>query len=308
MKLVVLNSIRLVNKMSILIELFEAFVNLDEFRYAIIAGLILAFLAPLIGSVVVIRRLSFIADTLSHFSLAGVTFGVFFGQLINVGGISPTIIGVVFGVLGTFLIEKLRGFYKNYKELSMPIIMSLGVALSGIFISLSAGINSKYINGLLFGSIYNIRLIDLLYILIITAFILSFAAIAYKKIITLCFDETYAKVSGVNVKLIQTLITICLAFVISFFLNLIGVLLISALMIIPISIGILVGKSYVHTLKVSIIFSELSTLLGFLLSFLFDLPTGSTIILTNIFFLFAIIIYKSIKNKFIIKDFNKETK
>ena len=130
-------------------------------------------LAPLIGSVVVIRRLSFIADTLSHFSLAGVCLGVILSRLIDFGMVSPTIMGVIFSIIGTFLINKLRSYYQNYKEISMPIIMSLGLALSGIFINYSSDINSNYTTSLLYGSIYSVKGNNLILILIISVLILG---------------------------------------------------------------------------------------------------------------------------------------
>ena len=128
----------------------------DIFVWPILASLLVGVLAPLIGSVIVIKRLSFIADTLSHFSLAGITFGVLLARILSetiFSGVSPVIMGIIFSVSGTFLIEKLRGFYKNYKELSMPIVMSFGAALTGIFIALSHGSSSSMTNSLLFGSL-----------------------------------------------------------------------------------------------------------------------------------------------------------
>ena len=129
----------------------ESLINFEPLRYALIAGICIGFIAPLTGSVVIIRRLSFIADTLSHFSLAGVTVGIFLSKLLShVININPIYMGVLFSIGGTFIIELLRGFYKNYKELSMTILLSMGVALSGLFIALTPGISTSYTTGLLF--------------------------------------------------------------------------------------------------------------------------------------------------------------
>ena len=263
-------------------------------RYAIIAGIIVGVLAPLIGSVVVIRRLSFIADTLSHFSLAGVCLGVILSKLIDFGMVSPTIMGVIFSIIGTFLINKLRSYYQNYKEISMPIIMSLGLALSGLFINLSSDINSKYTQSLLYGSIYSVKLNNLILIFIITAIIFVFAFFFYKHIITICFDETYARVSGLNVKLIELGLTIALSLVISLFIDIIGVLLIASLMILPIASSILLGNSFKQTLIISFIISEVSILIGFILSFHLNLSTGPVIILINIVIYLIILLIRYI--------------
>ena len=286
-------------------DYFKYLFELEMLRFALIAGVFVGLLAPLIGTVVVIRRLSFIADTLSHFSLAGVALGVFLGSLTEDTWISsfvePIWMGIIFSVVGTLLIEKLRGFYKNYKELSMPIIMSLGVALSGIFIALSENGNKNRTNSLLFGSIYAVDRQDLLLILLITTLIFIIIIVFYKKIITLCFDETYAKLSGINVKGLQLIITIVLALFISIFMEIIGVLLISSLMILPVASSILIGKSFKHSCLLSIVFSEISVIFGFIISFNVSIPTGPVIVLINILILviimFAKKVAKSIKKK-----------
>lgn len=275
---------------------FKSLLDFPPFLYALIAGICIGIIAPLIGSVVVIRRLSFIADTLSHFSLAGVTFGVFISKFIpNTFFIHPIYLGVIFSILSTFLIEKLRGFYKNYKELSMPIVMSFGVALSGIFIAISDGISTSFTTGLLFGSLMSVSLTDLIVILVVSIAIIIFAAIYHKQIISLCFDEVNARISGVNVKVLQTIITIILAVVISLFIDFVGVLLISALLIVPVAASILIGDSFKGTIVSAIIISEASILVGFYISFHLRLPIGATVVLLNVIVLFITMLIVKIK-------------
>lgn len=280
------------------LDFFDVLAEFEIIQYALIAGIIVGVLAPLIGTVVVIRRLSFIADTLSHFSLAGVCLGVFLAKLTRgtalAAYISPLWLGIIFSVTGTFLIEKLRSFYKNYKELSMPIVLSLGVALSGIFIAASEGSASNLTNSLLFGSIYTVSRSDLIFILIFTVAVFTFIIIFYQKIILLCFDETYATLSGINIRAMQLTITIVLALFISIFMEIIGVLLISALMIIPVAASILIGDSFKNSTIISIIFSEVSILLGFIVSYDLQLPTGSVIVLFNIIILILVMLFRKI--------------
>lgn len=286
----------------ILTSFFEALFKYDFIFYALIAGILVGILAPMIGSVVVIRRLSFIADTISHFSLAGVCLGVILSRIIIFENVSPVLMGVVFSVLGTFLIEALRNFYKNYKEISMPIVMSLGLALSGLLINISPYINSQYTTSLLYGSIYSVSLSSLIIILIASALIIAFAAIFYKQVLTLCFDETFARISGLKVKLLQLAITIILSLVISLFLNVIGVLLISSLMILPIAAAILIGSSFLKTVLLSIGFSEISVFCGFIISYHTDLSTGPIIIILNLLIYTIIIIVKTIRKRYFKKE------
>jgi len=288
-------------------DFLRALINFESLQFAFIAGIFIGVIAPLIGSVVVIRRLSFIADTLSHFSLAGVTFGVFLSKIIspNLININPIIMGIVFSIAGTFLIEKLRGFYKNYKELSMPIVMSFGVALSGLFIAITPGISTSFTTNLLFGSIMSVDRSDIIIILIFSVSIFVFATLFYKQIITLCFDEIFARVSGINVKVLQLGITIVLALAISIFIDLVGVLLIASLLIVPVAASILVGNSFKGTIILSIIFSEVSILFGFYFAYDFDLPVGPSVVLLNILVLATVMIITNIRT---IKFKNKETK
>lgn len=285
----------------ILLGFWQSIIELSEFYiWPILAGSIVGILAPLIGSVIVIRRLSFIADTLSHFSLAGITFGVLLAQILSntiFKNLSPVFVGIVFSVGGTFLIEKLRGFYKNYKELSMPIVMSLGAALTGIFIALSNGTSSNMTNSLLFGSIFTVSSTDLIYILIMAVGIVLFIIFYYKKIVCLCFDETFARVSGIRVKTLQLSITVILAIFISTTMQMFGVLLISALMIVPVAASILIGKSFKKTVIIAAVFSEISILLGIYLSYVFELPSGSLIVIINIAILIVIMVLNSFTKK-----------
>lgn len=265
-------------------------------QYALIAGITVGVIAPLIGTVVVIRRISFIADTLSHFSLAGVSLGVFLSFALQGTGLeriaSPLALGVVFSILGTLIIERLRNYYEKYKELSMPIVMSLGVALSGIFIALSKGNANNITTSLLFGSIYTINTTDLLSLIIIAVFIIVIAFAYYNQIVVLCFDETYAKISGLNVKLMQTMITFTLALFIAVFMKLVGALLIASLMIIPVAGSILMSNSFRSSIIVAVVISEISVLVGLITSYVLELPTGSTIVLINIIIYLFIILLK----------------
>lgn len=290
----------------LILGFMQSLIDLKDFYlWPILAGLTVGVLAPLIGSVIVIRRLSFIADTLSHFSLAGITFGALLSTILAntlFSKIPAVIMGIVFSVIGTFLIEKLRGFYKNYKELSMPIVMSLGAALSGIFIALSNGFSSNMTNSLLFGSIFTIQFSDFIIISIMAIGIILFIAFYYRKIVSLCFDETFARVSGIKVKGLQLAITIILAIFISTTMQMFGILLISALMIVPVAASILIGKSFRNTITIAVVFSEFSVILGIYFSYVFSLPSGSLIVIINIFILFIVMIInyfakKQAKNK-----------
>lgn len=265
-----------------IIALFEY----DFLLYALLAGLIMGFITPLIGAFVIIRRLSFIADTLSHFSLAGLSIGLF---LIN--GLSLTFIGdplylaIIAAIIGALIIEILRGYYQNYKEISMPIVMSLGTALSALFISLSGGWTSSIYN-FLFGSLLTVG-DDYLLIIILTAItVILLILMFYKQIVLVSFDEAYAKLVGIKIGRFQFASTLILSIVVSLSIVTVGVLLVSSLMIIPVAAAMKVGKSFKNTVTIAIFFSEISVIAGLWISYEFNIPPGATIVLINIFILF----------------------
>jgi len=273
-------------------------------RYALFTGLILGAITPIIGSFVVIRRLSLIADTLSHFSLAGLSIGIFLLSQTNFVFIgNPIYLAMVFSVIGALIIEVLRGFYQNYKEISMPIVMSLGTALSLLFISLSGGYNSSIFN-YLFGSILTVGDEYLYVIMVISGITLALIIAFYKEMVMISFDEKYAKLLGIRVGVYQFVSTLILAIVISLNIATVGVLLISSLMIIPVAAAMKIGKSFKNTIFIAIIFSEISIIGGLWISYEMDIPSGATIVLINILILSIVGLLKHISriNKLKKKD------
>jgi len=261
-------------------------------RYALITGLIMGFITPLIGSFVVIRRLSFIADTLSHFSLAGLSIGLY---LINIIGFTlitdPLYLAMIFSIIGAMFIEILRGYYQNYKEISMPIVMSLGTALSALFISLAGGFNSSIYN-YLFGSILTVGNRYLWVIIITATLLLLLLVFYYKEMVIISFDEAYAKLLGINIGRFQFISTFILALVVSLSIATVGVLLVSSLMIIPVAAAMKVGKSFKNTIGIAILFSELSIVGGLWLSYELRIASGATIVLINILILLLVGLFR----------------
>ena len=289
----------LVQDISFVYALFEY----SFIKYALVTGLIMGFITPLIGSFVVIRRLSFIADTLSHFSLAGLSIGIFLINIIGFTFISdPLYLAMIFSVIGALFIEILRGYYQNYKEISMPIVMSLGTALAALFISLSGGFNSSIYN-YLFGSILTVG-DDYLLVMTVTAIVLiTLVILFYKEMVIISFDEAYARLLGIKVGRFQFVSTILLGIVVSLSLATVGVLLVSSLMIIPVAAAMKIGKSFKNTIGIAIFFSELSVVGGLWLSWELDLAPGATIVLLNILILILVGLFR----KFFISKRLKKT-
>jgi len=277
--------------------LIDALLNFDFIRYSLISGLLIGFIAPLIGAFIVVRRLSLIADALSHVTLGGISFGMFLLTIIPVFSvINPMWFGILFAVIGALLIEKLRTSFSNYQEIAIPIIMSAGIALSAIFISLADGFNQEIV-GLLFGSISAVNISDLTTIIIITIIVLIFIVLFYKELFILSFDEEYSKVIGIP-KWIQFLFIVIVAMVISASMRVVGILLVSALITLPIAISMRITKGFKQLIALSIILGELSVILGLIIAFYMNISPGGVIVVLLVLMLILTMTIQKLKIKF----------
>lgn len=277
--------------------MIDALLNFDFIRYSLISGLLIGFIAPLIGAFIVVRRLSLIADALSHVTLGGISFGMFLLTIIPVFSvINPMWFGILFAVIGALLIEKLRTSFSNYQEIAIPIIMSAGIALSAIFISLADGFNQEIV-GLLFGSISAVNISDLTTIIIITIIVLIFIVLFYKELFILSFDEEYSKVIGIP-KWIQFLFIVIVAMVISASMRVVGILLVSALITLPIAISMRITKGFKQLIALSVILGELSVILGLIIAFYMNISPGGVIVVLLVLILILTMIIQKLKIKF----------
>ncbi|MCZ8520674.1 MULTISPECIES: metal ABC transporter permease [Paenibacillus] len=254
------------------------------FQRALLGGLLIGLTAPLMGVFLVLRRLSMIGDTLAHVSIAGVALGF----LINV---YPIGVGLVFALLASFGIEKLRKAYKSYAELSIAIIMSGGVALATLLFTLGKGFNINVMS-YFFGSIYTLDRTDLWVVGGVAVIVTAFVAFNYKEMFLLFFDEEAAGVSGLPLRFYNIMITMMTALVISASIKIVGALLVSSLLTIPVACSLLIARSFKQSIFWAILFSELAVALGLISAGLWDLPPGATVVLVLIGLMICLLFVK----------------
>lgn len=267
--------------------MIQALLEYEFIRYSFISGVIAGLIAPLVGTFIVIRRLSLIADALSHVTLGGIAFGVYLSSIFAVT-INPLITGIIFSIFGALGIERLRSVYKHYEELAIPIIMSFGIAIGIVFLSLADGFNQDLF-GYLFGSISAVSINDLLLIASIGLIVILFIFFLYKELFMVSFDEEYANVMNIN-KWIYVAFIIVVALVISASMRIVGILLVSALMTLPVASAMRITSSFKQLMIVSVIFGEIAVIIGLFLSFHLNISPGGTIVLVSILILLGTII------------------
>lgn len=270
--------------------MIEAFLTFDFIRYSVLSGLIVGIIAPLIGSFIVIRRLSLIADALSHVTLGGIAFGVWISSVFAVT-INPLITGIIFSVIGALGIERLRRVYSNYKELAIPIIMSAGIAVGIVLLSMANGINNNLF-AYLFGSISAVGQTDFYLIIAIALIVIVFIYLLYKELFLVSFDEEYADVMKAP-KWIQIVFIIMVALVISASMRIVGILLVSALMTLPVASAMRVTSSFKQLMFVSILFGEIAVAVGLVASYYLSISPGGTIVLVSLLILLATVMKRN---------------
>ena len=247
------------------------------------AGVVVSVLCPIIGLFIVLRRNSMIGDTLSHSSFAGVAIGLVFG-------VNPIISAFLFTTICAVIIEFLRGYYKKYAELVMSIVLTLSLGIAIILIS--TGKANANVNSYLFGSILTVSKSDLLIIATAGIICLLILRVIYNKLIYITFDEEGAKTAGINVKFINYLFTILVGATISLSIRIMGILVISSIIVVPVATSMQLKKNFNKTLTLSVLFGLVDILLGLVFSYYFNSAPGGTIALTSVIVLVITLILK----------------
>jgi zinc transport system permease protein len=276
--------------------MLEAIIHYNFMQNALLSGLLVGLIAPLIGVFLVVRRLSLIADALSHITLSGVAAGIYLGQFFTLfAWIHPIYMGMLFAIGGALLMDKLRKVYRFYQELAIPIILSAGIGLGVVLISLANGFNVDLF-GYLFGSLLSVTGQDVWRIAAVSLGVVLVLWFLYKELLYLSFDEEGARVSGVRSGAVHLVFNILVALVIGISMQVVGILLVSALISLPAAAALQLAKSFRLALIYAVIFGEISVLAGLIFSYYLDLASGGTIVVVAVLLLGGVIGWKALRN------------
>lgn len=235
------------------------------------AGIAVAVITPLIGLFLVLRRYSLIADTLAHVSLAGIAIGAFFA-------LNPLISALLAVIAASFGIERLRSRKKVYGESALAMFLSGSLALAIVLLSFNRGANVNLMN-YLFGSILTVTQTDVLLVVTLAFLVVIFLKLFYRPLIFVTFDEEAAQVSGIKTALIGLVLILLSAFTVALAIPVVGVLLVSALVVIPAVCALRMRKSFVSTLLIAEAISVFSVMAGIVVSFYANIATSGAIVL-----------------------------
>ena len=253
---------------------------------AFLVGIIIVVASSVLGVFIVLKKISLIGDGLAHTAFGGLALGYYLD-------IVPLWAAAVVVVLGAIGITKTTRSKKISGDAAVAVILQLGLASGIVLLSLARGFGVN-IDSLLFGSILLVDYTQILVAGVVLTLILGVVIAFYKELQYATFDEAQARASGINTSIFDYLISVLAGIVVIASIPIVGVLLISAMIVLPALMSLQVSASFRRTLLLSPVFGTVSVVVGMLLSIVLDTASGATIVLTAILGLILILGFKRI--------------
>ncbi len=263
--------------------------NYGFVQRAILAGVLIAAISSLLGVFLVLRRFSLIGDGLAH-----ITFGSV--AVVLLIGISPfyvTLAALPIVMISSLVILKLTSTRRIQGDAAIGIVSSIGIAAGIILASLSGGYNVDLFS-YLFGNILTVNQTELILSFIVFLLVVATVVFFYHDLFAITFDEELARSMGIKTKQINVILFLLTALAAVLAMKVAGIMLVSAMLILPPLTALQLSISFKMTLITSLMFSVLSVISGVIISFLLNLPAGGTIVIMNVIFLFLVFGVKKI--------------
>ncbi len=247
--------------------------QLPFMQRALVAGLVLGILLSYLGIFVTLRKMAFFSDGIAHAALAGAAIGL-------LTRFSPLLSALLFSMLLAALVYWLEKKSSLSSDAIIGILFTSGMALGVVLISLRPGYQPELIS-YLFGNILAIRRQDLALIIVLAVVILAFIFSHKRKLTLLALDREMACMAGINPDLYELLLYVMLACALVLGIRVLGIILVSAILIVPVSTARLLCRSFRALTWWTVLIAEFTVLAGLLLSYFLDLPTGAVIVLSG---------------------------
>lgn len=255
---------------------------------ALAGGALVGVLAPTLGTFVVLRRYSLIADTLAHVALMGVAIGFATRFL-------PSLTALAAAVLGAIAVEQLRARGRLPGDAALAVVLYGSLAIAIVVISAAGGFNVDLFS-FLFGSILSVSPLDLWLLVGLTVVVIIFVAAFYVDLAQLAFDEELAKVSGVRTDYLNLVLAVLTGATITLSMRVVGVLLIGALLVIPVLTGLRTARGLRMAMAIAVATGLLSAGAGLTIAFYGDYSAGGAIVITALVLLLLSRIWSGLKD------------
>ena len=246
----------------------------DFIQNALIAGVLISIAAGIIGSLVVVNKITFLTGGIAHSSYGGIGLAIYMGI--------PVLFGAtVFAVLTAILIAIITLKNRTRIDAIIGMMWASGMAIGIIFVDLTPGYNVDLMS-YLFGSIIAVSREDLIYMSVLDVFIISIVVFFYKQILAVSYDSEFASLRGINVKFFYTLILILAALCVVAAIKAVGLILVIALLTIPTYLAENFSSKLSTMMIISSILATIFTILGLIVSYSYDISSGASIILVAV--------------------------
>lgn len=260
-------------------------------RFALIAGILSSIPFGVIGSFVVVKRMTYIAGALSHAALGGIGIALYIGEKYHVAFFTPMVGAFVFSMIAGLVISMAVLSGRERIDSVIGVIWAAGMSIGLLFISITPG----YVDPMsyLFGNILLLTASDLTLIAVLNGVILIFSFVFYNQLLATAFDEEFARIRGVNTVVYQIMLIMLISMTVILMISIVGIVMIIAFLTIPPAVSGFFTKRLRSMIVVSIILCAVIMSAGLFLSYLLKLPTSSiTILLASIIYGFCFIIKK----------------
>ncbi|MGA1939452.1 metal ABC transporter permease [Arcobacter sp. YIC-310] len=246
----------------------------DFIQNALFAGVLISIASGIIGSLVVVNRLTFLTGGIAHSSYGGIGLAIYLGI--------PVLFGAtVFAIITAVIIAMLTLKNRNRADSIIGLMWAFGMALGIIFVDLTPGYNVDLMS-YLFGSIIAVSSGDVLYMSILDIFIISIVMIFYKQILAVSYDSEFASLRGINTKFFYTLILILASLCVVAAIKAVGLILVIALLTIPTYLAESFASRLSSMMIISSALATLFTIIGLGISYYYDISSGASIIISAV--------------------------
>ena len=262
--------------------------SFEFIQNAITAGVLVSIASGIIGSLIVVNRMVFLAGGIAHTSYGGIGLAVYFGF--------PVFLGAsVFAVGAAVLMAVATLNQRDKIDTFVGLIWAVGMAVGIVFVDMTPGYNVDLMS-YLFGSILAVSYTDISYMSALLAVIVLLVVIFYRQILAVSYDSEYAKLRGIDVRSFYILILVMSALTVVIAIKIVGLILVIALLTIPVYIAEKLSSSLSVMMAVSGVLSALFTFLGLWLSYSYDITSGASIILVSAFSLLLFVLVRKLNS------------
>lgn len=259
------------------------------FQNALLIGLLSGIACGIIGSFVVVKKISFISGSIAHASFGGIGIAYFLG-------FNPVLGALLFSILSALGIGIISHKNQSQEDASIGAIWAIGMAVGLVFIYLTPGYAADLMS-YLFGNILLSTQNDLLYVFILDVLIILSVGVLFKWLVAMIFDEEFSRVTNIKVFPLYLFLLVLVAMSVVVLIRSVGVILVIALLTLPAASAQLISKRFNIIIYIAICLAVFSNLFGIFLSYYLNLPSGPVVIFTAAIIYFLIWLYRNINFK-----------